>query len=86
MADYLVSTTDPDLAKVDFLGKPPGKEFSLPDSFSGLCIERRVVRPGTHKGPPRPPSHPVPLHFGGPPHHLVTARWTHGRGGGPDEM
>ncbi len=25
----------------------------------------RVVRPGTHKGPPRPPSHPVPLHFGG---------------------
>ncbi len=32
-------------------------------------IERRVVRPGTHKGPATPPRHPVPLHFGEPPHH-----------------
>ena len=33
--------------------------------------------PGTHKGPPHPPSHPVPLHFAGPPPgHDVHGWWT----------
>jgi len=40
-------------------------DASIPDSFRQLCIERRTMKPGTHKGPPRSPSHPVPLHVGG---------------------
>jgi DNA-binding CsgD family transcriptional regulator len=46
---------------------------SLPDTF------RFVPLPGTHKGPPHPPNHPVPLHVGEPtppPDHGVAAPTT----------
>ena len=55
----------------------PGRRHLSPRHFSGWSIERRVVRPGTHKGPPYPLNHPVPLHFGD---HPTPRRRRNGRG------
>ncbi len=45
------------------LAKEPEQRFVRVQDFA-TALERAYQVPGTHKGPPHPPNHPVPLHFG----------------------
>jgi hypothetical protein len=58
--------------------RPLSRSLSL-THLGHPCIERRAVRPGTHKGPAAPPYHPVPLHVRGLPRHQAMPD---GRGSG----